>query len=99
MKLTIVAATGGIGRQVLEQAVAAGHDSREAGGRQLEPDRCDDERIRAINVLNYLGLRWRSWSTRSKAHAEIVLGSAASCGVRFDCRLKTSGDRGIGVGG
>lgn len=26
MKLTIVAATGGIGRQVLEQAVAAGHD-------------------------------------------------------------------------
>ncbi|HZD37933.1 MAG TPA: NAD(P)H-binding protein, partial [Actinomycetes bacterium] len=26
MKLTIFAATGGIGRQVLEQAVAAGHD-------------------------------------------------------------------------
>jgi len=26
MKLTIVAATGGIGRQALEQAVAAGHD-------------------------------------------------------------------------
>jgi putative NADH-flavin reductase len=26
MKLTIVAATGGIGRQILEQAVAAGHD-------------------------------------------------------------------------
>ena len=26
MKLTIVAATGGIGRQLLEQAVAAGHD-------------------------------------------------------------------------
>jgi uncharacterized protein YbjT (DUF2867 family) len=26
MKLTVVAATGGIGRQVLEQAVAAGHD-------------------------------------------------------------------------
>jgi putative NADH-flavin reductase len=26
MKLTIVAATGGIGRQVLEQAIAAGHD-------------------------------------------------------------------------
>jgi putative NADH-flavin reductase len=26
MKLTIIAATGGIGRQVLEQAVAAGHD-------------------------------------------------------------------------
>lgn len=26
MKLTVVAATGGIGRQILEQAVAAGHD-------------------------------------------------------------------------
>jgi putative NADH-flavin reductase len=26
MKLTIVAATGGVGRQLLEQAVAAGHD-------------------------------------------------------------------------
>ena len=26
MKLTIVAATGGIGRQILQQAVAAGHD-------------------------------------------------------------------------
>ena len=26
MKLTIVAATGGIGRQLLEQAIAAGHD-------------------------------------------------------------------------
>lgn len=26
MKITIFAATGGIGRQVLEQAVAAGHD-------------------------------------------------------------------------
>ena len=26
MKLTVIAATGGIGRQVLEQAVAAGHD-------------------------------------------------------------------------
>jgi uncharacterized protein YbjT (DUF2867 family) len=26
MKLTIFAATGGIGRQALEQAVAAGHD-------------------------------------------------------------------------
>ena len=26
MKLTVFAATGGIGRQVLEQAVAAGHD-------------------------------------------------------------------------
>jgi len=26
MKLTIFAATGGIGRQVLAQAVAAGHD-------------------------------------------------------------------------
>ena len=26
MKLTIFAATGGIGRQVLEQALAAGHD-------------------------------------------------------------------------
>src|SRR6059058_6434692 len=26
MKLTIIAATGGIGRQILEQAVAAGHD-------------------------------------------------------------------------
>ena len=26
MKLTIFAATGGIGRQLLEQAVAAGHD-------------------------------------------------------------------------
>src|SRR5215471_11183675 len=26
MKLTILAATGGIGRQLLEQAVAAGHD-------------------------------------------------------------------------
>ena len=26
MKLTIVAATGGIGRLILEQAVAAGHD-------------------------------------------------------------------------
>src|SRR5262245_7841906 len=26
MKLTIFAATGGIGRQILEQAVAAGHD-------------------------------------------------------------------------
>ena len=26
MKLTIIAATGGIGRQVLEQSVAAGHD-------------------------------------------------------------------------
>jgi len=26
MKLTIFAATGGIGRQVLEQAVGAGHD-------------------------------------------------------------------------
>src|ERR1700730_1235793 len=26
MKLTIVGATGGVGRQVLEQAVAAGHD-------------------------------------------------------------------------
>ena len=26
MKLTIVAATGGIGRQLLEQALAAGHD-------------------------------------------------------------------------
>lgn len=26
MKLTIFAATGGIGRQILEQALAAGHD-------------------------------------------------------------------------
>jgi uncharacterized protein YbjT (DUF2867 family) len=26
MKLTIIAATGGTGRQLLEQAVAAGHD-------------------------------------------------------------------------
>jgi putative NADH-flavin reductase len=26
MKLTIVAATGGVGRELLEQAVAAGHD-------------------------------------------------------------------------
>ena len=26
MKLTIFAATGGVGRQLLEQAVAAGHD-------------------------------------------------------------------------
>ena len=26
MKLTIVAATGGVGRQLLEQAVAASHD-------------------------------------------------------------------------
>jgi len=26
MKLTIIAATGGIGRQILEQATAAGHD-------------------------------------------------------------------------
>src|SRR5258707_13876569 len=26
MKLTIIAATGGVGRQLLEQAVAAGHD-------------------------------------------------------------------------
>jgi len=26
MKITIAAATGGIGRQALEQAVAAGHD-------------------------------------------------------------------------
>ena len=26
MKLTIIAATGGVGREVLEQAVAAGHD-------------------------------------------------------------------------
>ena len=26
MKLTIFAATGGIGRQLLEQAIAAGHD-------------------------------------------------------------------------
>ena len=26
MKLTIVAATGGIGRQLLEQAISAGHD-------------------------------------------------------------------------
>ena len=26
MKLTIVAATGGIGRQLLEQALAVGHD-------------------------------------------------------------------------
>ena len=26
MKLTIIAATGGIGRQLLEQAIAAGHD-------------------------------------------------------------------------
>jgi putative NADH-flavin reductase len=26
MKLTIIAATGGVGRELLEQAVAAGHD-------------------------------------------------------------------------
>ena len=26
MRLTVVAATGGIGRQILEQALAAGHD-------------------------------------------------------------------------
>ena len=26
MKLTVIAATGGIGREVLQQALAAGHD-------------------------------------------------------------------------
>ena len=28
MKLTIFAATGGIGRELLEQAIAAGHEAR-----------------------------------------------------------------------
>jgi uncharacterized protein YbjT (DUF2867 family) len=31
MKITIFAATGGIGRQALEQAVAAGHDVTSCG--------------------------------------------------------------------
>ena len=32
MKLTIFTATGGIGRQVLEQAVIAGHDVKQSFG-------------------------------------------------------------------
>jgi len=36
MKLTIVAATGGVGRELLEQAVAAGHNG---GTEKCAPDR------------------------------------------------------------
>jgi len=42
MKLTIVAATGGVGRELLDQAVAAGHDVYRRGpqsGHNLSPGR------------------------------------------------------------
>jgi putative NADH-flavin reductase len=45
MKLTIVAATGGIGRQLLEQAVAAGHDVTAVA---RTPSKLQSERVRVV---------------------------------------------------
>src|SRR5215469_14060165 len=47
MKLTIFAATGGIGHQVLEQAVAAGHDVTAV---VRNPGKLSSERVRVIQA-------------------------------------------------
>jgi uncharacterized protein YbjT (DUF2867 family) len=47
MKLTIVAATGGIGRHLLEQAVAAGHDVTAV---VRNPNRLSGEAVRIVTA-------------------------------------------------
>src|SRR5579859_3601305 len=98
MKLTIIAATGGVGRLILEQAIAAGHhvtavarhpERLNAGVRSVtvDFDDPDQEALRpavqgADAVLSGLGARRASESGIASRGTQAIVAAMQSAGAR-----------------